>query len=57
MFRPSRTVTVQQTFLLLFCAPLFQQHHLFRNGEVLKFDDSMIDLHKIFQIPMNCQYK
>ena len=39
-----------------FCAPLSQQSHLFPIGEG-KFDDSMIDLHKICQILASWQYK
>ena len=33
IFHPSRIATVLQTSLPLFCAPLFQQYHLFQNGE------------------------
>ena len=55
MFHLSRIVTVQQTFLLLLCVPLFQQYHSSKIGEVSKFDGSMINLHKICQIPMTCQ--
>ena len=38
--------------LLSLFVRLFQQCHLSRIDELLRFDDSMIDLHKIFQIPM-----
>ena len=57
IFHPSLIATVQQTFLLLFCVPLFQPYHSSRIDEVSKFDDSMIDLHRICQIPMSYQCK
>ena len=43
--------------LLIFCVPLSEQSHLSLNGDVLKFDDSVVDLHKICQILGNCLYK
>ena len=41
------------TFLLLWVL-LYQQHHPSQNDEVLKFDHSMKNLHKIGQILMKC---
>ena len=31
------------------------QYHVFRNDEVLKYNDFIIDLHRLCQIPQNCQ--
>ena len=39
----------------IFCVPLFQKIHSSRIDKVSKFDDSMINLHRICQIPMTCQ--
>ena len=39
IFHPSLIATVQQTFLPLFCVPLFQQYHSSRIDGVLKFGD------------------
>ena len=44
-------------YLLSLVVRLFQQCHLSRVDEVLKFHDSMIDLHIVFQCPMNCLCK
>ena len=49
---PSPIATVQQTSHLLFCVPLSQQYHSSRIDEVFRFDDFMITLQKICQIPM-----
>ena len=46
---------VQQTFLLLLCVPLFQQHHSFQIDGVWKHDDSWISLHWLCQFLKNCQ--
>ena len=51
MFHPSLIATS----LPLFCALLFRQSHSSRIDGVWKYDDSMISLHWISQIPMNCQ--
>ena len=57
IFHPSLIATVQQTFLLLLCVLLFRQSRSSRIDDVSKFDDSMVSLHRICQIPMNCQCK
>ena len=49
---PSPIATVQQTSHLIFCVPLSQQYLSSRINEVFRFDDSMITLHKICQMPM-----
>ena len=56
MFHPSLIATILQTSLLFF-VPLFQQHHSSRIDEVLAYNDSMIRLHRICQIPVRCQKK
>ena len=45
------TAAILLKHLLLFVERLFQRCHLSRIDEVLKFDDSMIDLHLLSQIP------
>ena len=57
IFHPDPIATVLQTYLLLLCALLTQQSHLFPIGELLTYNDSRIDIHKICQIPTTCQYK
>ena len=47
---PDLIATAQQTSILLFCVPPFQQYHSSQIGEV----SMMIDLHWICQIPMKC---
>ena len=49
--------TIQQRCLPLLCALLFQQSHLFPICVVSTYNDSMKDLHKLCQIPRNCQCK
>ena len=49
-FHPSLIATIQRMLLLLLFVPLFQQCHSSRIDQVLKFGDSMINLHKICQI-------
>ena len=56
-FHPILTAAIQLTSLRLFCALLFQQFHSSRIDGVWKFDDAMISLHRICQIPTNCQKK
>ena len=53
---PFRIAIIQLMFPLLLVVPLSRQHHPSRIDEVLRFDDSMIDLHKISPILMNCLY-
>ena len=52
---PDRTAIAPQMSLLSLCARLSQQSHLFLNGEVLTYNDSMMNLHKLCHIPRNCQ--
>ena len=40
-------VAVRLTFLLLLCVLLLQQYHPSQNDEVLKFDHSMKNVHKM----------
>ena len=56
-FIQARLPTVQQTFLLLLCAPISHKYHSSRIHEVSKFDYSVINLYKICQITMNCHCK
>ena len=49
--------TIQQRCLPLLCALLFQLTHLFPICVVSTYNDSMKDLHKLCQIPRNCQCK
>ena len=56
-FFPDLIATVQQTSLLFFCVQFVQQYQSSRIDEVFKCDDTMIDLHRICQFPMNCQCK
>ena len=49
-FSSKLSATVQQTYLLLFCVPLFQQYHSSQIDVVSKFDDSMIDFHSTDKI-------
>ena len=55
-FQPDLIVITQRMFLLLLCVTLFQQCHSFRIDEVLKFGDSVIYLHRIWQFPMSCPW-
>ena len=55
IFHPSLISTIQQQILLSIVVGLFQQCHLFRIVKVSKFDVSVIILHRICQIPMNCK--
>ena len=57
LIHPNLIASVQLTFPLLICVPPFQQYHSSQIDGVSKFDDSMIDLQRICQIPMNCQCK
>ena len=45
IFHPNLIATAQQTSILLFSVPLFQQYHSSQIDVVSKFDDSMIELH------------
>ena len=49
--------TIRQRCLLLLCALLFQQSHLFPICVVSTYNDSRKDLHRLCQIPGNCQCK
>ena len=53
-FHPSLIVATLLKYLLLPVERLSQRCHLSRIDEVLKCGDSMKDLHKNFQTPMNC---
>ena len=55
IFHPSQIATILQMFLPSLFVQLFQQCRSSRIDEVLKFGDSMINLHRICKIPMNCQ--
>ena len=57
IFHSILIVTVLLKLLLLLFVPRFQQYHLSRIDEVSRFDVSTIFLHRIFQIPFNCQVK
>ena len=57
IFHPDLIATIPQTYLLSLCALLPQQSHLFLICVVLTYNDSRKDLHKLFQIPKNCQCK
>ena len=57
IFHPIPIATMRQTFLRLPCVALFQQDLSSRIDEVSKFGNSMINLHRICQIPSNCQCK
>ena len=50
--KPDCNSTAEVPSLILRTA---QRYHLSRIDEVLRFDDSMIDLHKICQIPKKCE--
>ena len=57
IFHPILIVATLLKFLLSLFVRLFPRCHLSRIDDVLKFDGSMTDLHKIFQIPMHCPYQ
>ena len=50
-------VTLSQMSLLSFCVLLTQQSHLFLNDEGLMCNDSTLGLHRLCQVPGNCQCK
>ena len=56
-FHSDLITTIQQRCLPLLCALLFQQSHLFLICVVLTYNDSRKDLHRLCQIPRNCQCK
>ena len=56
-FHPDLIATVQQRCLPWLCALLSQQSHLFLICVVLTCNDSRKNLHKLCQIPRNCQCK
>ena len=59
-FHPILIVAILLTYLhslVGWLFRLFQRCHLSRIDEVLKFDDSMTELQKICQTPMNFLYK
>ena len=56
-FRPDLIATIRQKCLLVLCALLFQQSHLFFICVVSTYNDSRKDLHRLCQIPRNCQCK
>ena len=55
-FHPILIVAILLKYLLLLVERLFQQCHSFRINEVLKFDDSMKDIHMLSQIPSSCRH-
>ena len=57
IFHPSLIATIRQRCLPLLCALLFQQSHLFPICVVSTYNDSRKDLHRLCQIPRNCQCK
>ena len=56
-FHPIQIAIKLLMFLLLLVVHLVLQFRLFLNDAVWLFDDSMVILHKICQILMNCSYK
>ena len=56
-FHSDLIATIQQTYLLSLCALLSQQSHKFPICAVLTYIDSRKGLHRICQIPRNCQCK
>ena len=54
-FDPNQIAEVARRFLLLLCALPALQYHVSLNDEALMYNDSRIDLHKLFQMPRNCQ--
>ena len=54
---PDLIATIPQMSLLSLCALLFRQSNLFLICVVLTYNDSRIVLHRICQIPRNCQCK
>ena len=56
-FHSDLIATIRQRCLLFLCALLFQQSHLFPIGVVSTYNDSRKDLHRLCQIPRNCQCK
>ena len=57
IFHPDLIATIRQRCLLLLCALLFQQSQLFLICVVSTYTDSRKDLHRLCQIPRNCQCK
>ena len=57
IFHPIQTAIIRLTFLLLLFVQLVLQFRWFLIYGAWKSDDSMIILHKICQIPMNCRCK
>ena len=56
-FHPDLIATILQMHLLLFFVLLSQQSHLFPICVVSTYNESSKDLHKLCQIPRNCQCK
>ena len=56
-FHSDLIATILQMYLLSLCALLSQQSHLFRICVVSTCNDSRRDLHKLCQVPRNCQCK
>ena len=56
-FHLDQIATIQQRCLLLLCALLFRQFHLFLICVVLTYNNSRKDLHRTCQILGNCQYQ
>ena len=55
-FNPDLLAKKLQRCVLLLCALLFQQSHVFLICVVSTYNDSRKDLHKLCQIPRNCQW-
>ena len=56
-FHPEMIATILQMYLLSLCALLSQQPHLFPICVVSTYNDFRTDLHRLCQIPRNCQCK
>ena len=54
-FHPDQIATILQRYLLSLCVLLYQQSLLFPICVVSTYNDSRKDLHKLCQIPRNCQ--
>ena len=57
MFHPDQIEEVPRMFPLSPCVLPALQYHLSQIDEALKHNDSMIDLHKLCQIPTICLCK
>ena len=53
-YHPIVIAMIPMKYRLSLFVRLCQQCHVSRIDEVLKFDDSMVDIHEILQTPMTC---